>query len=228
MSRLCLAVLASCVATASAGCMQYSEALCGDCVWNVTAHDCQSFEKVPAGKTDICAGRKVCEQCHWMSGMCMAAGGGGGNSHADTMAMMQMTFYQTERVTILFNDWSTKNTVQYFFSCLAVVVVSAATTLARHFVSMLRAKNDNEGASWGMRVLTAVGYFGVQCLVYGVMLITMTFNSILFFCVMLGLTAGWLLIPSAPSVKSKRKSYTDATEETPLQSGAAICVLSCH
>ena len=224
MSRLCLAVLASCVATASAGCMQYSEALCGDCVWNVTAHDCQSFEKVPAGKTDICAGRKVCEQCHWMSGMCMAAGGGG-DSHGSAMMMMQMSFYQSEKVTILFKDWSTKNTVQYFFSCVAMVVIAALTTLSRHYVSVLRAKNDNYGAPLHLRAVTAIAYFATQCLVYGVMLITMTFNSILFFCVMLGLTVGWLLIPSANS----HSKYTDAAaEETPLQTGDTICVSSCH
>ena len=186
-------------------CMAYNEAQCADCVFNSTLGGCQSFTPVPDGAVDVCLGRQSCAQCYWMkmSGMwmCMDMNSGGGSDSGTgmSMPMMPMSFYQTTSVVILFKEWETKSTGAYILAMFLTMVFSAFVTIGRYYALSPQLELH--------KVLQVTLYFLVQCGVYSVMLITMTYNAGICLSVMVGITLGWAVWDHR--ISSKRALYTE-------------------
>eukprot|EP01061_Rhynchopus_euleeides_P043411 TRINITY_DN75817_c0_g1_i1.p2 TRINITY_DN75817_c0_g1~~TRINITY_DN75817_c0_g1_i1.p2 ORF type:complete len:228 (+),score=80.60 TRINITY_DN75817_c0_g1_i1:64-684(+) len=184
---------------ASADCMMYSKEECGNCVYNMTLKGCQSFESPAPGEMDVCLGRTTCMQCMWMENMCMGMGGSGGGGGGGMMMMMQMTFYQSTKATILFDGWTTSSTGGYVGALFLTALFCAAVTIGRYYTLEPSMKLHK-----GVQIFL---YFIVQCGVYMVMLITMTYNAGICLAAMVGITLGWSFWDHRMS--TRRALYTE-------------------
>ena len=187
--------------TMKMGCMAYSRMECLDCVRNGT-----TCEDASDPQDDRCAGRiMMCLSCAWdeEKGMCMAKGSSGG-----PMKMtMQMSFYQSVEATFLFEDWRTKKLVPYVFSLVAVFVVSTAVTMAQGYLEGGRPHN-----SFALRFVL---YFIVKAGLFGVMLLAMTYNALVYAAVILGLTCGWAYWDYPRFVAARRNDPLPDPENKP-------------
>lgn len=137
-------------------------------------------------------------------------GHGGGGVHM--MEMMQMTFYASTNVTLLFDFWKTTNAGQLVGSCVAVFVIALLFEALRAYREVLYTRYASSeragsnaalvgGASGGwMASMLKTGHL-IQTLLYGLqitigyllMLIFMAYNAYICIAVILGAMTGFLV-----------------------------------
>ncbi|KAF7456160.1 copper transporter [Cryptosporidium felis] len=121
---------------------------------------------------------------------------------------MQMTFHQSYESVILFDIWKTSNSMEYFASCLVIILFGCLTMYIsaiskKQIMKLRRDKTKREAIGMGEKVtniLITLIYYSMH---YLLMLIAMTFNWGLFLSVIIGLTIGYGVFELSSAVSNE-------------------------
>ena len=176
-------VFALLVSTVTAQCGFYSVKECQLCTLDAKGM-CRTHDGVPPGVVDRCLGRGICSACIVEAGRCKAIPTKP-MTHADMMLGMQMTLYQGPRVMLLFDWWQTEGFTSYLVSLVVVLCFSFGVTIARYHLLQASFMQMDKASQIG-------SFFLVECALFLLMLITMSYNIGICLAVVIGGTAGWV------------------------------------
>jgi len=135
--------------------------------------------------------------------------GGEEGGKVQMMEMMQMTFYASTKVTLLFEWWETENLNGLLISCLVVLIMGVVYEGIKSFREHLKAKSGHQGSASSLianssqpwlksmfsshHLLQTILYGAQTGMAYLLMLLFMAYNVYVCIAVVLGIMLGFFV-----------------------------------